>query len=138
MVSFLIFSLFSPLPLHLLFFLIWLKPNGRSSLKVQFLIFIPPKPQAHLTTSRSACGMRWLKWFNILMIFSKKKFVYYIPTSTSLIRILSPRKVLGHTKKKNERNKRGLHVYTWVFLTLLRVFVVNQGGTSPRIRVPQI
>jgi hypothetical protein len=52
-------------------------------------------------------------------------FVYYIPTSTSLIRILSPRKVLGHTKKKNERNKRGLHIYTWVFLTLLRVFVVN-------------
>ena len=67
--SYLLFIFLLFLLLHLLFFLIWLKPSRRSSLKVQFFIFIPPKPQPHLTTSRSACGMRWLKWFNILMIF---------------------------------------------------------------------
>ena len=38
--------------LHLLFFLIWLKPNGCCSHKVQFLTFIPPKTQPHLTTLR--------------------------------------------------------------------------------------
>jgi ABC-type microcin C transport system permease subunit YejE len=42
-----------------------------------------------------------------------------------LIRIISLTKALRHTKKKNERNKRGLYVDTWVFLTLLRVYVVN-------------
>ena len=28
-------------------------------------------------------------------------------------------------REENERKKRGFHIYTWVFLTLLRVFVVN-------------
>ena len=42
-----------------------------------------------------------------------------------MVRIISLAKALGHTEKKNEKNKRGLHVDTWVFLTLLRVYVVN-------------
>ena len=35
-----------------------------------------PKPHSHLTTSRSACEMRWLKWFNILLIFLCNVFLH--------------------------------------------------------------
>ena len=111
--------------LHLLFFLISLKPSGCCSYKVQFLNFIPPKPQPHLTTSRSnfrnAVGEIVQHPYDFFSKFLCVLFSYiYI-----LIRIISLVKALGHTKKKNERNKRGLHVYTWVFLTLLRVYVIN-------------
>ena len=80
---------------------------------------IPPH-QAYI-----ACGMQWLKWFNILMIFFSKFLSVLFSYIYVLIRILSPVKVLGHTEKKNKRNNRRLHVYTWVFLKLLRVFVIN-------------
>jgi hypothetical protein len=112
--------------LHLLFFLIWLKPSGCCSHKVQFLTFIPPKPQPHLTTSRSSLRNAVVEMGQHPYDFFFSKFLCVLFSYIYiLIRIISLAKALGHTEKKNERNKRGLHVYTWVFLTLLRVYVVN-------------
>ena len=100
-----IFSLF--LLLHLLFFLIWLKPNGCCSHKVQFLTFIPLNPSPISPHQDQACGMQWLKWVNILMIFFSKFLCILFSYIYILIRIISLAKALGHTEKKNERNKRG-------------------------------
>jgi hypothetical protein len=126
--SFLIFLFIFPLSLllHLLFFLIWLKPSGCYSHKVQFLTFIPPKPQPHLTTSRSSLRNAVVEMGQHPYDFFSKFLCVLFSYIYILIRIISLPKALGHTKKKNERNKRGLHVYTWEFLTLLRVYVTAQ------------
>jgi hypothetical protein len=107
--------------LHLLFFLIWLKLSGCCSHKVQFLTFFPPKPQPHLTTSRSSLRNAVVEMGQHPYGFFSKFLCVLFSYIYILIRIISLAKALGHTEKKNERNKWGLHVDTWVFLTLLRV-----------------
>ena len=73
--SHLLFIFLLSLLLHLLFFLIWLRPSGCCSHKVQFLTLFPLNPNPISSHQDQACRMRWLKWFNILMIFFFQIFV---------------------------------------------------------------
>ena len=125
--SYLLFIFALSLLLHFLFFLIWLKPSGCCSHKVQFLTFIPPKPQPHLSTSRSSLRNAVVEMGQHPYDFFSKFLCVLFSYIYILIRIISLAKALGHTEKKNERNKRGLHVDTWVFLTLLRASLAVLG-----------
>jgi hypothetical protein len=95
--------------------------------KFSFLPLFPLNPSPISPHQDQACGMRWLKWVNILMIFFSKFLCILFSYIYILIRIISLAKALGHTEKKNERNKRVLHVDTWVFLTLLRASLAVLG-----------